>query len=78
MGSVADCFERAGRERLRDVRVRAVRPVAGGRFTSHHRAKLAIFDYLEAFYDPRRRHSALGQIAPATFETNYRNAVAAA
>ena len=50
----------------------------GGRFASHHQAKLAIFDYLEAFYNPRRRHSALGQIAPATFQTNHRNTVSAA
>jgi putative transposase len=50
----------------------------GGPFPSHHQAKLATFDYLEAFYNPRRRHSALGQMAPATFETNYRNASSAA
>lgn len=39
----------------------------GGRFTSHHEAKLTVFDYLKTFYNPRRRHSALGQISPATF-----------
>jgi len=31
-------------------------------------ARLAIFDYIEAFYNPRRRHSALGQVAPAAYE----------
>lgn len=31
-------------------------------------ARLAIFDYLEGIYNPRRRHSALGQVAPAEFE----------
>ena len=31
-------------------------------------ARLAIFDYLEVFYNLRRRHSALGQVAPAAYE----------
>ena len=31
-------------------------------------ARLAIFDYIETFYNPRRRHSALGQVAPAAYE----------
>ena len=42
-----------------------------GRFTTGREAKLAVFDYLETFYNPRRRHSALGQIAPATFEARH-------
>ena len=34
-------------------------------------AKLAVFDYLETFYNPRRRHSALGHISPADFEAQH-------
>jgi len=37
-----------------------------GRFTSHREAKLAIFDYLETFYNRRRRHTSLGMLAPET------------
>ncbi len=40
-----------------------------GRFTSRREAKLAVFDYLETFFNPRRLHSALGQISPAILET---------
>jgi putative transposase len=30
-----------------------------------------IFDYIEAFYNSRRRHSKLGQISPNEFERSY-------
>ena len=37
-------------------------------FDSHGEAKMALFDYIEVFYNQRRRHSTLGQISPAAFE----------
>jgi putative transposase len=36
-------------------------------------ARLAVFDYIEAFYNPRRRHKGLGQRSPAEFERRYRS-----
>jgi putative transposase len=36
-------------------------------------AKMAVFEYIEAFYNRRRRHSALGQLAPEEFERRYRS-----
>ncbi len=41
------------------------------RFHSHRDAKLAIFDYIEVFYNRRRRHTAIGNVAPATFESGH-------
>ena len=35
---------------------------------SHGDAKMELFDYIEVFYNQRRRHSTLGQISPADFE----------
>ena len=35
---------------------------------SHGEAKMELFDYIEVFYNQRRRHSTLGQISPAAFE----------
>jgi putative transposase len=34
-------------------------------------AELAVFDYIETFYNPKRRHSSLGQISPVAFELKY-------
>ena len=42
-----------------------------GRFETRREAKIAVFDYLETFYNPRRRHSALGHISPAAFEAKH-------
>jgi putative transposase len=43
----------------------------GDRFPSYGDAKMAVFDYIEAFYNQRRRHSTLGQISPAAFEARH-------
>ena len=40
-------------------------------FRSREQARMACFDYIEAFYNPRRRHSALGYLAPAEFERRH-------
>ncbi len=38
------------------------------RFKTQVEAKLAIFDWLEGWYNPHRRHSALGYRSPAIYE----------
>lgn len=43
----------------------------GDRFSSYSDAKMAVFDYIEVFYNQRRRHSTLGQISPAAFEARH-------
>jgi hypothetical protein len=40
----------------------------GDRFDSHGEAKMELFDYIEVFYNQRRRHSTIGQVSPAAFE----------
>jgi len=40
-------------------------------------ARRAIFDYIEGFYNPRRRHSALGYLSPAEYERRWHDAPAA-
>ncbi len=38
----------------------------------------AIFDYSEAFYNPKERHSSIGYLSPIEFESRFTNAAAAA
>lgn len=42
-----------------------------GVFESQQQARLAIFEYLETFYNPRRKHSALGYLSPRQFLQNH-------
>jgi transposase InsO family protein len=35
---------------------------------SRQHAELAVFDYIETFLKPKRRHSSVGQISPVVFE----------
>ncbi len=43
-------------------------PLDRRRFKTKTEARLAVFTWIEGWYNPRRRHSALGQISPMTFE----------
>jgi putative transposase len=45
------------------------------RFRTQAEAQMAIFDFIEGFYNPRRRHSALGYESPISYER--KNLVAA-
>ncbi len=40
----------------------------GERFESHGDAKMELFDYIEVFYNQRRRHSTIGLVSPAEYE----------
>ena len=43
-------------------------------FHAPQEAELAIFDYIETFYNPKRLHSALGYQSPVDFEMELLNA----
>jgi putative transposase len=38
------------------------------RFKTHAEAKMALFDFIEGWYNPHRKHSALGYKSPAQYE----------
>ena len=37
-------------------------------FATRNQARSAVFDYIEGFYNPRRRHSAIGYHSPLDYE----------
>ena len=37
-------------------------------YRTRDEAKADVFDYIERFYNPRRRHSTLGYLSPMEFE----------
>ena len=39
-------------------------------FTDRNQARSAVFDYIEGFYNPHRRHSAIGYHSPTDYERN--------
>jgi transposase InsO family protein len=38
------------------------------RFAAEALARADVFDYIERFYNPKRRHSTLGYLSPVEFE----------
>ena len=40
-------------------------------FPTQAEARLAVFDFIEGWYNPRRRHSALDYLSPMVFERSY-------
>jgi putative transposase len=40
-------------------------------FTDRSQAHSAVFDYIETFYNPKRRHSSLGYLSPMNFERRF-------
>jgi len=72
MGSVADCYDNALAEStFATLECELFDQQPGGRFQTRRQAKLAVFDFLETFYNPRRRHSALGMRSPQAFEADF-------
>ena len=41
------------------------------RFRSHGEARIAVFQFIEGFYNPSRRHSALGYLSPIEYERKH-------
>ena len=72
MGSVGDAFDNALAESF--FASLETELIDRSSWRTRADARLAVFDYIEAFYNPWRRHSSLGQHSPAEFERRYRSA----
>lgn len=76
MGSVGDCYDNAMAESF--FATLECELVDRSRWRSHREARMAVFDYLEGFYNPRRRHSALAYLSPAEYERRHHTRTTAA
>ena len=73
MGSVGDCYDNALCEsffaslecELLDRRS----------FQTHAEARMAVFQYIEGWYNTHRRHSSIGYYAPIAFERRYTSSI---
>ena len=70
MGSTGDCFDNAMAESF--FASLETELLDRTFFRTRADARLAVFDYIEAFYNPHRRYSALGYLSPTEFERRYR------
>ena len=66
MGSVGDCYDNAMCESFNATLECEL--LDQHRFRTHKEAELAIFHFIEGWYNPHRRHSALGYRSPAVYE----------
>ena len=66
MGSRGDAYDNAAAESF--MATIKTELVHRQRFKTRDAARLAVFRYIEGFYNPHRRHSALGYLSPVEYE----------
>lgn len=66
MGSVADAYDNALAESFVSTLKREL--LHRHSWPSREGVRVGIFEYIECFYNPRRRHSSLGHLSPAEYE----------
>jgi len=66
MGSVGDCFDNAMCESF--FATLECELLERRRFKTQAEARMAVFDFIEGWYNPHRRHSALGYLSPIAYE----------
>lgn len=66
MGSVGDAHDNAMCESF--FATLECELLARRRFASQNEARMAVFSYIEGWYNPGRRHSALGYLSPVAYE----------
>jgi putative transposase len=69
MGSVGDCYDNALAESF--FATLECELIDRSVFENRNQARLAVFDFIEAFYNPWRRHSSIGNHSPAEYERRW-------
>ena len=72
MGTVGDAYDNAMCESF--FSTLECELLARKRFKTHYEARLALFNYIEGWYNPRRRHSGIEYLSPKEYEKQYAQA----
>lgn len=72
MGSVGDCYDNSMAESF--FATLECELIDRSVFRSRAEARMAIFDFIEGWYNPFRKHSSLGQTSPVKFEAQHAQA----
>lgn len=73
MGTIGDCFDNAMCESF--FATLECELLDRRRFKNQVEARMAVFEFIEGWYNPRRRHSALDYKSPMQYEQQYQAAV---
>ena len=71
-GSKGDCFDNACSESFHATLKKEL--IYRHTWATRAEARTAIFEYIEGWYNPHRRHSKLGYLSPAGYEQEHRQA----
>jgi transposase InsO family protein len=69
MSGIGNCYDNAAQERF--YHTLKTEHVYFEYYTTREEAKQSIFEYIEVFYNRKRRHSTLGYVSPMTFENDW-------
>ena len=69
MGSVGDCYDNAVCETFH-ASIKKER-IYRQSWPTRAQARATVFEYIEGWYNPRRRHSTLGYLSPIEFERHH-------
>jgi len=69
MGSVGDCFDNAMCESF--FATLECELLDRRRFHTQAAARMALFEFIEGWYNPHRRHSALDYLSPINYERSH-------
>lgn len=72
MGSVGDCYDNAMAESF--FATLECELIDRSTFRTHAEARMAIFEFIEGWYNPHRRHSRLDYRSPVNFERSLKTA----
>ena len=70
MSRKGDCWDNAAMESF-FASLKKEHVYTKPRYLSRDQARADLFEYIEGFYNPQRRHSKLGQLSPAEFEQRF-------